>query len=211
LAKGGRGDLEFSYKGDLQFSYKIEENSFKFHASCRHTHHVIDLVLDLAARNSISPDEVARLVVGTYRTALDIAGNPEPQSAFAAKFSLPFCAALALVKGSCGLEDFLEDSLCDSEIRRLAGRVHLEIDDESESLHPVKWGARVEVVTVTGKSYSARADFPRGDPENPLDDQELIAKFCRLAGYSRSEEKVETLLQAALHLEDLQDIANLFP
>jgi len=190
--------------------YKIEENSFKFHASCRHTHPAIDLMLDLAARNNIRADEVTCLIVKTYRTALDITSNPQPHSAFAAKFSLPFCAALALVRGSCGLEDFSEECLGDSEIRRLAGRVRLEVDDECESLHPAQWGARVEIVTGTGKCYSARTDFPRGDPENPLDDEKLISKFCRLAGHSWSEQKVETLLQAALNLEHVEDVASLF-
>lgn len=190
--------------------YKIEENSFKFHASCRHTHPTIDLMLDLVARNNIRADEITCLIVKTYRTALDITSNPQPGSAFAAKFSLPFCAALALVRGSCGLEDFSEESLRDSEIRRLAGRVRLEVDDECESLHPARWGAKVEIVTGTGKRYFARTDFPRGDPENPLDDEKLISKFCRLAGHSWSKEKVETLLEAALNLEGVEDVAGLF-
>ena len=82
--------------------------------------------------------------------------------------------------------------------------------DECESLHPARWGARVEIVTATGKCYSARTDFPRGDPENPLDDEKLISKFCRLAGHSWSKEKVETLLEAALNLEDVEDVASLF-
>ena len=63
---------------------------------------------------------------------------------------------------------------------------------------------------MTGKCYSARTDFPRGDPENPLDDEKLISKFCRLAGHSWSKEKVETLLEAALNLEDVEDVASLF-
>ena len=73
-----------------------------------------------------------------------------------------------------------------------------------------QWGARVEIVTGTGKRYFARTDFPRGDPENPLDDEKLISKFCRLAGHSWSKEKVETLLDAALNLECVEDVAGLF-
>jgi 2-methylcitrate dehydratase PrpD len=190
--------------------YKIEDNSFKFHASCRHTHHAIDLILDLAASNDINPGEIASLTVKTYHTALDITANPDPRSPFAAKFSLPFCAALAIVNRSCGLEDFSAESLSNPEIRRLAERVRLEVDEEIESLHPAKWGARVEIVTMSGKSYSARTDFPKGDPENPLDDDQLISKFRRLAGYSWGKEKVDSLLHAALHLERIEDIANLF-
>ncbi|MEN6438631.1 MAG: MmgE/PrpD family protein [Syntrophobacter sp.] len=190
--------------------FKIEENSFKFHASCRHTHPTIDLVLDLAARNGIKAHEVASVTVRTYRTALDITSNPEPGSTFAAKFSLPFCAALALVRGSCGLEDFSEQSLRNPEIRRLAGCVRLLVDDEIESLHPAKWGALVEIVDDSGRCYSARTDFPMGDPENPLDDEKLVSKFCRLAEHSWSTDRVEAILRAALNLEKVQNVAHLF-
>ncbi len=189
--------------------FKIEENSFKFHASCRHTHPTIDLVLDLAARNTITPGEVVSVTVRTYRTALDITNNPEPRSTFAAKFSLPFCAALALVRGSCGLENFSEESLDNPEIRRLAGCVRLLVDDEIESLHPAKWGAIVEITTSAGRSYSARTDFPMGDPENPLDDEKLVSKFRGLAKYSWREAKVEALLRAVLELESVRDVGEL--
>ena len=190
--------------------FKIEENSFKFHASCRHTHPTIDLVLDLAAGHTIAADDVTCMTIKTYRTALDITGNPDPRTTFAAKFSLPFCAGLALVRGSCGLEDFSEECLRDSKIRSLAGLVRLEVDDELESLHPARWGARVEICTSSGNRYSARTDFPRGDPENPLDDEQIIAKFRLLAGHAWQRERVEKLLRAALNLQDIEDMATLF-
>jgi 2-methylcitrate dehydratase PrpD len=114
------------------------------------------------------------------------------------------------VKGSCGLEDFSEESLRDPEIRRIAGKVRLEVDDELDSLHPARWPARVEITVSAGKSFSSRTHFPKGDPENPLDDEQLISKFCGLAKHSWSREEVEALLQAALGLESLEDAANLF-
>lgn len=190
--------------------YKIEENSFKLHASCRHTHPAVDLVLDLAARHNLASGDVTGLTVKTYRTALDIAGNPNPGSTFAAKFSIPFCAALALVKGSCGLEDFSEESLWNPEIRRIAGVVRLEVDPELDSLHPARWPAWVEITDSTGDRCSSRTDFPRGDPENPLDEEQLTDKFLRLASCAWSREKVEAVLQTALALERLEDAANLF-
>lgn len=190
--------------------YRIEENSFKLHASCRHTHPAIDLVLDLSVGNKIRPEDVKSMGIRTYRTALDITSNPDPQSPFAAKFSLPFCAALALVKGSCSLEDFSEQSLGDPAIRRMAQLVTLGIDEELEALHPARWGARVEIATAGGESYSARTDFPRGDPENPLSDEQLAAKFRRLAGGSWEAEKVDELLGKVLQLERIEDVTDMF-
>jgi 2-methylcitrate dehydratase PrpD len=190
--------------------YKIEENSFKIHASCRHTHPAIDLTLDLTTRHSINPGEILRIVVRTYRTALHITSNREPRTVFAAKFSLPFCVALALINGSCGLEDFSDKNLWDPGIRSLMSMVRLRIDDEFEAQHPEKWGAGIEVAMRSGKVYSAKTDFPRGDPENPVDEDTLISKFRMLAREVWGEDRVEALSQDVMNLDKIEDTALLF-
>lgn len=190
--------------------YKVQENSFKIHASCRHTHPAVDMALELAARHGIDGREVLSIAVRTYRTALDITSNPAPGTVFDAKFSLPFCVALALKRGSCGLADFTEENVRDPEIRDLMSRVSLEVDDALDALHPAKWGAAIEMATRSGRTCSARTDFPRGDPENPVDDGVLVSKFRLLARESWGEEKVSALTRAVMNLEKVEDVALLF-
>ena len=190
--------------------YRIEGNSFKIHSSCRHTHPSIDIVLDLSARHHLSPAQVADIEVRTYRPALDITDNPDPQTIYAAKFSLPFCVALALAKGSCGLEDFSEANLRNPEIRELMGRVRLVVDEHLDALHPAKWPATVAVTMASGEVHQGRTDFPLGDPENPADDEMLLAKFRRLASPAWGEPRVKALMADVLSLEKLEDVAALF-
>jgi 2-methylcitrate dehydratase PrpD len=190
--------------------YRIEGNSFKIHSSCRHTHPAVDIVLDLRGRHHISPAQVAALEVRTYRTALDITGNPEPQTIYAAKFSLPFCVALALAKGSCGLEDFCEENLRHPEIRDLMGRVRLAVDEGLDALHPAKWPATVTLTLASGEVFQGRTDFPLGDPENPAPEEMLVAKFRRLASQAWAEPQVEALLAAVLSLEKLENLTELW-
>ncbi len=190
--------------------YRIEGNSFKIHSSCRHTHPAIDIVLDLCARHRLSPAQVAAIEVRTYGTALDITSNPEPATIYAAKFSLPFCVALALAQGSCGLEDFSEANLGNPEIRDLLGRVRLAVDAHLDALHPAKWPAAVTLTLTSGEVYQGRTDFPLGDPENPADAEMLMAKFRRLASQVWPEPEVEALLAGVLSLEKLENVAELF-
>lgn len=190
--------------------YKVQENSFKIHASCRHTHASVDLALELAARHGIECREVLSIAVRTYRTALNITSNPAPRTVFDAKFSLPFCVALALKRGSCGLSDFTEDNVRNSEIQELMSRVRLDVDEALDALHPAKWGAVIEITTRSGKTYSGRTDFPKGDPENPVDDELLVSKFRQLALHFWGEEKVNALSRAVMNLEELRDIGVLF-
>jgi 2-methylcitrate dehydratase PrpD len=189
--------------------YKVEDNSFKIHSSCRHTHPSVDIVFDLATHHPIEAGEITGVVVRTYKTALDITDNSNPQSIYQAKFSLPFCIALALIKGSCGLEDFSEQSLFDPQIRKLMSRVCLQVDKDLDAIHPAKWAAVVEITTRSGDVLRGRTDFPRGDPENPVDDQALIAKFRRLATGSIGERKVDELVERIMNLEEIEDVAAL--
>lgn len=209
-ATAPRFDLTKVTAGLGQSPYKIEENCFKIHASCRHTHPAVDVLLDLACSYKIQAPDVAEVTVRTYSTALNITSNYQPAAVYAAKFSLPFCLALALKKGSCSLADFTPEALEDEEIKQLMSRVSLVQDDELEALHPARWPAVVEITTRSGKVYEGRTDFPRGDPENPVTSDELVAKFHTLADGHWGEEKTKSLREAVLSLENVGDVASLF-
>lgn len=208
-AMASRFDLSRITDGLGKPPFKVEENSFKIHSSCRHTHPAIDVTLDLVSRHGITPSRVAGIAVRTYRTALQITDNPVPDTIYAAKFSLPFCVALAMVRGSCGIEDFSEESLRDEEIRDLMGRVRLSVDEDFDAAHPAKWAAAVDISGPSGEIYSGRTDFPRGDPENPVDQGVLADKFRRMALFAWEEQAVERLLETVTDLENLEDCARL--
>ncbi len=190
--------------------YKVEDNSYKIHSSCRHTHPSIDIVLDLASRHRIRPPEITAVDVRTYKTALDIAFNGDPQSVYAAKFSIQFCIALALYRGGCRIEDFSEANLRDPEIRALMSRVKVVLDDGLNSIHPAKWAATISITTGSGDVVSGRTDFPLGDPENPASDEMLLAKFRGLATGAWGQQKVDSLAESVMALEKVKDVAALF-
>jgi 2-methylcitrate dehydratase PrpD len=203
-------DLDKITKGLGCSPYKIEENSFKIHASCRHTHPAVDLVLELVARHRIRSSDVAGLTVRTYSTALSITANHQPDTVYAAKFSLPFCVALALIKGSCGLTDFTPETLADPDIRQLMSVVSLILDAGLDAVHPARWPAEIEIKTNSGLSYCGQTDFPRGDPENPLSAGDLLQKFYDLAAGPWGEQKAEMLGKTVLDLEHVENLAALF-
>lgn len=209
-ATAARFDLHRITDGLGRPPYKINDNSFKIHASCRHTHPAVDLVLGLCSSEDIEAGEIRDIAVFTYGTALDITANFEPATVYAAKFSLPFCVSLALIKRSCGLADFTSEALGDTEIRDLMCLVTLAKDEELEGMHPSRWPARVEITTKEGRVYSGRTDFPRGDPENPVSADELAAKFHALADGPWGKEKTDFLEEAILDLETVEKVADLF-
>ncbi|ADG05992.1 MmgE/PrpD family protein [Kyrpidia tusciae] len=196
--------------GGLGMGYKIMENCFKIHSSCRHTHHAVDLVIELVNRNNLVPENIGGIEVNTYQVALDITDNPNPESVYAAKFSLQFCAALAAVKRRASLRDFTEDTLKDSTVRGLLKKVRVAVDPVCQSRYPEKWGARVVIRTRGGAEYTASTEYPKGDFENPVSTEELMNKFRDLVDGCISAEEAERLIGRTMALDRLPDVRALF-
>lgn len=194
---------------DFGRPYKIEEDSYKIHSSCRHTHPAVDVVLELAKANDLKPAEVEAVTVSAYSVALDITDDSDPQSVYAAKFSLPFCVALALHHRRAGATDFTEATLRDPALRATMGRVKLVRDPSLDALHPAKWPARIEVRTRDGRTLTAGTDNPRGDPENPVSSGELEEKFRGLAVPVVGEGPADRLVRGVRGLAELDDVGRL--
>ena len=109
---------------NLGKEFKILENSFKVHASCRHTHAAIDLAIEIVNENNFSSEDIESVAVGSYKSTMDITDNDNPETQYASKFSIQYCIALALVKGSANLDDFNETDLWDPTIRDVMEKVN---------------------------------------------------------------------------------------
>ncbi len=194
---------------DLGREYQMEGNSFKFHASCGHTHSALDASLILAREGGVTPEEIQKVRVKVYSAALDLLRNVQLTDPYIAKFHLPFCVATALKFGKVGLEAFTERRLNDGELRELMARVELSSDEELDKAYPEKWGAIVEVRTKDGRVLSQKVEYPKGDPQNPLSGQEFSDKFTNLTEGILTIEKSKSMLSRILDLEEVERIDHL--
>lgn len=185
--------------------FKITENSFKVHASCRHTHAAVDLVLDIVKEHAPHIENVTKIQIKTYKTALDITNNPNPKSVYASKFSIQFCAALAFLNGSASLSDFDGNSLEDKQIRELMKKIDVSVGPSIEAAYPKEWGAEVEIFLENGTSYGKQTKYPKGDPENPVSSVELQEKFKDLTRASLGE-RVSHIVEQILTLEKFGEV-----
>lgn len=218
ILEGRRGFFESmsdEYDADkitdgLGKEFKITENSFKVHASCRHTHHAMDLVSDLAKQQNINADEVEKIEVGTYDVAINITDNDNPQTVYQGKFSLQYCTALALVRKNGNLDTFNEESLWDDEVRNLMDKVNIYTDDEVNQAYPEKWGANVKVHLKNGETVILTTEYPKGDPENNVTKEDLYNKFMALSK-TIDKGQAKEVADNILSLEDMDDLGMLFP
>lgn len=187
---------------NLGKSFKITENSFKIHASCRHTHHVIDMILELVAKEGLDYLDIEKISIGTYQVALTITDNLVPNTIYASKFSIQYCAALAAVKHKAGIEAFNETSLWDEKVRSLMKKVEVYVDHDIDNSYPEKWGAKVEITLRDKQTLHSQTNFPKGDPENPVTLDEIIEKYYMLTQHL-PKEKTSYYIDQLLKLDEI--------
>ena len=177
--------------------WRIGRVSLKVHACCRHIHAAIDALLALREEHGLEPDRVRRVRVALYRQGVELVSTATPGSPHAAKFSLPFCMALALTHGDVGPSRFSIGAISDPGLTQLAARVDLRVDPELGARYPEQWPAVVEVELGAGQRLCRRVDHPRGDPEAPLSTEQLLHKVEVLLPALRGRE-LRAVMQGVL-------------
>lgn len=181
--------------------FHICRMTVKNHACCGHAFAAIDGALALKAQMGVSADEIARVRVGGYRATLEVAGIAEPASAAEARFSTPYLVATALTHGSVRLAAFEPPRLEDTGTRALMKRVELALDPALDAAFPAQRAARVAIEARDGRRGEHLQATRKGDPDLPLSDAELEAKYLELAAPVLGDERARTLLAGLWKLE----------
>jgi len=186
MAAGMSEDADARWLTDgLGTRWALAETSFKFHASCRHTHPAADALLELMQQHGMKAAEISRIVAHVHQGALDVLGPvTDPQSIHQSKFSMGFVLAQIAVHGRAGLADFTEAALRDPQLRAIHDKVSMVLDPEIDRAYPRRWMGRVVVTTVDGRELEQRISSPKGDPDNTLSRAELEDKALRLGVYA---------------------------
>lgn len=186
MAAGMSSDADARWLTDgLGTRWATAETSFKFHASCRHTHPAADALLTLMQQHKLKADDIVKVTAHVHQGAIDVLGPvTDPQTIHQSKFSMGFVLALIATLGRAALADFTEKALKNNELRSFHDRVTMVLDAEVDGAYPRRWLGRVSVQTRDGRTLECRVDTPKGDPENTLSRAELEDKAQRLVGYS---------------------------
>jgi len=194
--------------------WAIGETSFKYHASCRHTHPAADALLQLLRDHSLSADQIAHVRARVHQAAIDVLGPAsDARTIHQSKFSMGFVLALIALRGHAGISDFTDDALRDPALRAFAARVAMVLDSEVDAAYPARWIGLVEVETTGGHTLTARVDTPKGDPGNTLTRAELEDKARRLAAYraAASPAEMDQLIARVWSLRGQPGVRDLLP
>lgn len=205
MAAGMSSDSDVTRLVDgLGTRWALSETSFKFHASCRHTHPSADALLQVMREHNLAVSDIEQVTTHVHQGAIDVLGAvTNPQTVHQSKFSMGTVLALVALFGKADLTTFDQQALQNPAVADFRDRVQMTLDEEVDSAYPRRWIGKVSVRTTDGRTLQTRVDEPKGDPGNTLTRDELEDKVRRLIEYGNPTQSTAGNTALATKLIDL--------
>lgn len=190
--------------------WALAETSFKFHASCRHTHPAADALQKAMQDNNLTIDDIASVVAHVHQGAIDVLGPvTNPQTVHQSKFSMGTVLGLIAAKNTADLASF-DKVLGDEQVAKFRERVKMVLDPEIDSAYPERWIGKVTVTTIGGQSFTTIVEEPKGDPGNTLSRPELEDKAMRLGTYqgAATADEVRSIIDTVWRIESVKQVGS---
>jgi 2-methylcitrate dehydratase PrpD len=191
----GREDVEI--KPVLQNgTYAIMKSYTKPYASCRYTHPSVEAAIHM--REFVRPEDVESISIKTYDLAVSGHDHTEIPGSYSAKMSIPYATAVGLIFGRAGLREFEDDMVRRPDLIDLTRKIKVEADSELSAVFPAIQAAVVTIKT-SSVEFIQRIDFPKGEPENPLTEEEFRDRFDALMDYAGINRSISSKVFEAAH------------
>jgi 2-methylcitrate dehydratase PrpD len=202
-----RVDFSATLQG-LGREFTILNQYLKPYPSCRHTHATIDAVRAILRKQPLDIRNLDRVTIYLNDHAAAIA-MAAPTTYVGVRFSQQFAAAVTFLTGRATLLQFTEEMAVNPEVRKLLAIIEIKVDPVLDKSWPEKWSSRVEATLKNGDSIVHQIDYPKGEVNNPMDEDELREKYVSLLGGEGSSAKVSRIMEQTNRIEDLKDVNEL--
>jgi len=203
-------EWKFSILTDgLGESWRILQCGMKFFPTEALTHAPISATLDLVNGHDLAADEVETVTIYSLARAADILADPskyDPRTKETADHSLPYVIAAAVADRQVTPIQFTNAKIMDEKIRAQLPKVKVIADPEIEAVFPELQRVRVVIRTTDGREVTKELDYPKGDPRNPLTNDEISGKFRALAEGIATTADVERMQSAIDRTEKFDDV-----
>jgi len=176
------------------------------------SHAPLTAMMKTIKENKIKAGDVKEIKVEVIARAADILGDPHkyrPDSKETADHSLPYCMAVGLVDGMVTPLQFKEERVLDKSLIPIMDKVKVVANDEFEALFPKFQPSRVTITTNNGQQHATRVDVPKGDPRDPMTEDEIAVKFNALGKDVISDDQRKKLQQCIMNIDSAKNVNEL--
>ncbi len=190
--------------------HEIDRTAFKPYPCCRYIHSAVDQLADIVRERRLTPDAIASVRIGLPAAGMRLVGDPEaakrnPRTVVDKQFSMYHAAAATILWGSVRWDDYARPD--DPKLASLIARITVADDPDVEALAP-RMASKVEV--DAGDVHERRlVASPRGEPDRPLEWDELIAKFNDLASVTWDAARRKRIVDSVRRLDRITDVRSL--
>ena len=170
-------------------------------------HTAIDAALQLAQLHRIDPSQIVKVQVSITPAAMDELPIAAPQNGWEARFCASYIVAVALLHGHPLIDFFSDSALEEREVRAFMDRISVEATQPASGIAP--YPSTVSIELENGQLIQQRTDFARGQPQLPLEQQELDAKFLYCSRYILPPDHIEEAIDSFRGLENIENITGM--
>ena len=217
VIEGNKGFVQSVMQGDFDVAklteplskFKILDTMYKLVAADATTHGHLTATLELVTEHDIKPEDIAEVRISAGSRCIEHTGDPVkryPKNKESADHSSYYTTAIAILDRQVGPDQYTPKKLNDPRVRELIDKVSLKSDP---SLDCFGRAGISEIRLKQGVNYQRRVEYPKGDPKNPMTDEELETKFRSMAKKFMTEKQIKKAISTVFELEHLDNIGGL--
>lgn len=189
--------------------WEILEDDLKAHPCILASHAAIEATIAIVSEQDLAPGQIGSIRVRMPWFSDRHGLNYEPDSAMAARLSIPFCVAIAAIDRRVGLEQFEHGQYLDPDVRALMRRVSTEPDRAINEEYPNTTVGFVEITTVDGGAFAHDVIYPLGSHRRPFTDAQHRVKLEGLLSRTLDGAAIAEALDVAANLAELDSVGPL--
>jgi 2-methylcitrate dehydratase PrpD len=189
----------------LGTAWEVDNVAVKPFPACHFVHGCADAAIALH-QAGIEIDRIrsikALIPEGTLEAVAEpLAAKRRPKNDYDAKFSIPYAVASGLTRGRLGVGEFLPEAFTEPRIERLMDKVDYAIDETTT--FPRHYTGEVVVTLDDGRTLRERVAVNRGNPDRPLANAEIEAKYFENCAVSLDKGMAQRVRDLVLGLESV--------
>ncbi|MFH2056073.1 MAG: MmgE/PrpD family protein [bacterium] len=187
---GGDFETELLFEG-LGQNWRVPDISFKAFPTEFLTQSPVTAALKLVKEKNVKWEEIEEVKVFTIHRAVDILADPtkyHPKEKETADHSMPYCVGAAIMDRMVTPLQFLPERIADQKLIDFIQKIKVLADDELEAQFPKLQPSRVEFRMKSGETLTQSVDYAKGDPREPMTEEDLMDKFYGLTKPYTSDE-----------------------
>ena len=184
--------------------FDLRENTYKPFPCGIVNHPTIDGCIQIHDEHRPDPRNIAAVRLRVAPLVMDLCNQQGITKGLQGKFSVYHGAAIGLVRGKAGVQEYTDDAVNDPPIKRVR-ELATAVGDPSITEDQ----ARIEVQLTTGQTLTRFVEQSLGNIHRPMTDKQLEAKFCDQAVAAIPAAQVEKAIGLCWKIDDLNDVAEL--